>query len=571
MTWLPREYQSLVVEKAINHLRKSYQQPEQIPAFVYLSVGWGKTGLYAFLAKHINKRGGKTLVLARQTKLVSQNSEFAWKAGVPNVVVASEINKGKDPELQYNTVFATEGTVVNRLDTLFKDHQFEFIAIDEVHMFDWEDFLNGGEKSYSKILRHFIALNPKVQIFGGTGSPVRGSQSILGPYWKECLHTCDTNELIDWGWLVKPVFGDPEMFYDYSSLDGELVEYGNADYKEADMDLVSMADATLTHNIMGKLVRGTADRDAVVVFCTSKKHCIEAKVGLLMSGVLEGDIGIITGDTPYAEQDDILSRANAGKCKYVINVGVLTTGVNVPRWSALAILRPIQSLSLFIQIVGRVLRIAPDDADYTKKDALIFDFAGCMDRLGALYSNPILEEAELDRASRKGETMLCPVCDAVNSIYARRCVNHDYWWIFNECGECGAKNDKSARHCSVCDCQLIDPNANLLHKAYTENDLIPVTKMTTNFERNTLTISYHLVNGDIATEMFWPLSDKRHCQNMIKAMVMVQMSGWHDRNMLMRAKTAQQVQSALKALKTPKAITHRINGKGKSVINLKEF
>lgn len=58
---------------------------------------------------------------------------------------------------------------------------------------------------------------------------------------------------------------------------------------------------------------------------------------------------------------------------------------------------------------------------------------------------------------------------------------------------------------------------------------------------------------------------------MIKAMVMAQMSGWHDRNMLIRAKTIQQVNEAVKALKTPKAITHRLNGKGKPVINLKEF
>jgi len=56
-------------------------------------------------------------------------------------------------------------------------------------------------------------------------------------------------------------------------------------------------------------------------------------------------------------------------CKLLINVGVLTEGWDAPDLSLILMARPTKSKGLFIQCVGRGLRIAPD-----KQDCLWIDF-----------------------------------------------------------------------------------------------------------------------------------------------------------------------------------------------------
>ena len=104
----PRDYQLPIIESIINHCRK----PNNDPAFVDISVGGGKTAIYAFIADHVAKKGGKVLVLARQGELVEQNSNFAWKAGVDNSVYSASL---KRKSMYYNTIYGTEGTIARQI------------------------------------------------------------------------------------------------------------------------------------------------------------------------------------------------------------------------------------------------------------------------------------------------------------------------------------------------------------------------------------------------------------------------------------------------------------------------
>ncbi|WP_236516390.1 hypothetical protein, partial [Escherichia coli] len=64
-------------------------------------------------------------------------------------------------------------------------------------------------------------------------------------------------------------------------------------------------------------------------------------------------------------------------------------------------------------------------AGYKKEDHLVLDFSSTMFELGGLYEDPILEEAEAQRAKRSGEQVPCPKCQTMNSPYARRCIGKD--------------------------------------------------------------------------------------------------------------------------------------------------
>ena len=67
----------------------------------------------------------------------------------------------------------------------------------------------------------------------------------------------------------------------------------------------------------------------------------------------------------------LIEDFKAQRFRYLVNVAVLTTGFDAPHVDLIAILRPTESVSLYQQIVGRGLRLAPG-----KTDCLILDYAG---------------------------------------------------------------------------------------------------------------------------------------------------------------------------------------------------
>jgi hypothetical protein len=215
-------------------------------------------------------------------------------------------------------------------------------------------------------------------------------------------------------------------------------------------------------------------------------------------------------------------------------VGVLTTGVNVPWWDTLVFMRPIGTLTLLTQAIGRVLRllIGQDDmpmvardaltaderkeliAASDKPDALVLDYAGVMDRLGKLYENPVLEQAELERAKKEHETILCPECQTENSMHARRCISRDkhgnrceHFWSFRLCPHCQTKNDCVARECRNIECrhELIDPNEKLANKHYRDGEAVPVVSMKMETGRGgALYVKWVLSDGREPIEIYYP-------------------------------------------------------------------
>lgn len=92
-----------------------------------------------------------------------------------------------------------------------------------------------------------------------------------------------------------------------------------------------------------------------------------------------------------------------------MNVAVLTTGFDAPHVDLIAILRPTESVSLYQQIVGRGLRLAPG-----KTDCLILDYAG----------NPHdLYAPEVGTPKGKSDNVpvqvFCPACGFANTFWGK--------------------------------------------------------------------------------------------------------------------------------------------------------
>ena len=578
------EYQEPIHFVTIEHCRSSNE-----PAFVSASVGAGKTINIGFMAKHVVDKGGKVLVLARQGELIEQNSNDAWAIGVKTSIFSASLGK---KSTVFNCVMGTEGTVANHLQDVFSNWLPDCILIDECHMVDWQDALSAEpETQYGKILSHFKALKPKLRIIGYTGSPYRGCDSILGDFWKKQLYEIGTMRLIGMGFLVAPRFGfgDDEHHYDLSEFK-PVGGDGAHDFTAKEMAAMGRKltkELTMTQQIMEQVKQIAQTRNGVLITCASKKHCQQ-----VADCLPAGTWGIITDDTTTKSRKAILDGAKAGDIKYVIQIACLSTGVNVPNWDTLVLLRKIGSLTLLIQLTGRVLRqLKPEHIDkgMTKDDALVLDFTDTFESMGDIYDDPIVNQALAAKKSRREDMIECPDCATLNSKFARRCAGVDakghrceYFWTFSECKSCGTKNDTTAKDCRHCGAVMIDPNAKLLHKAYTDADFKPVkTMIATPVKGDGVMVTYHLDstfmdNGEekpeIAREFLNPFHTAPHVKNMWYRWLQQHAPFPGDKNRIIRNRTNAEVAAAVNEIaEKPTHITHRINQKGYSVINRKKF
>lgn len=576
----PRDYQVAIVEDTLAYLRSSEGTK---PAFFDVTVGGGKTALASFIAENTISKGGRVLGVARIGELVLQNGMFATDFGLPVSYFSASVGAKR---LKHNLVWGTEGTIARALDKEFANWVPDLLIIDECHQLDYEK----DDSQLLRIYSHFKRLNPRLRCLGMTGSPFRGTEYIEGEFWKKCIGRITTEQLIHDGWLVEPHFGWPEHeedSFDFSELEQA---YGGFEFTDEQYDEFRKGDPTLTKRIMAEVVHRTADCDmGVLIFAQSKKHCQE-----VADALPSGSWAIITDDTPEALRAQSLKKAQSGEIKFTINCSVLTTGVNVPRWRTVVYLRRVSSLVLLIQSMGRVLRLFIESgvdmnaltAEQRKEEiaasqkpfARVLDFAGVMDRLGSLYENPLLAEAEYEKAKREGSTIVCPQCNTENSEKARRCrgVDHklercDWFWVSTDCRKCGAKNDVTARDCRLCGEQMIDPNAKLLGKAYSEDEFVKVEKMEVQPTSNGGILFRYILEGE-KPDHGWPFeffnpagseTARRVWYNQI-IKEHVQDNNW--RNKMYAIKSVAGIMKMQAAFDVPTHIAYRINPKGKFVI-----
>lgn len=589
-----RHYQQEAHDKTIAHCKESNE-----PAFHSQSVGAGKSLLLAFIAKHITDKKGRILIIARQGELTSQNSEeYKMIGGKCSIYSASLGMKSTF----YPAVFGTEGTVSRALDTDFAYNEkepkkspgfYHALAIDEAHMVDWQDVIKDEPTTqYGKIIKHLITINPQIRILGYTGSPFRNNCSILGDFWKKQLSDVSTYQLINEGFLVPPVFGFADDDHHYQGLD----KYSPSDNASADdysaKELAAMGreickQKDTTALIMEEVIERTRNRLGVLITCASKKHCEQVAECLPL-----GSWGIVTDSTGSKERKRILDDAKSGKIKYVIQIGCLTTGVNVTRWDCLVFLRKIGSLVQLIQLAGRGLRILKDEQmaqGMEKHDCLMLDYTDTFEAMGKIFDDPIVQSAMAAKGEKEYEVQECPKCATENSEFAVRCRGADssasdgrceHYFKFTMCLACETENAPTARTCRNCDAILIDPNAALTRKAYTDADYKPVIKMRLELAKNggiwvnySLDSTYHkngIEHPEIAREFFDPESKEQFKKSKWWKFISTHIQG----SMFRRTFASMKPDACIKnqsMLDVPTHITHRINDKGFSVINRKKF
>ena len=218
-------------------------------------------------------------------------------------------------------------------------------------------FIDEAHHARARTYRQIVQSYPDAKIIGLTATPCRKDGRGLGGTFDVIIECPQVRALVDLGHLVRTLVFAP------STPDLKGVQTRQGDYVEA--QLAARVDRP---ELVGDIVshwHRLAERRKTVVFATSVAHSIHLKDEFIKTGVRAEHID---GKTPKDERGEILRRLSAGEIELVTNCMVLTEGWDQPDVACCVLARPTKSLGLYRQMVGRVLRPAPN-----KTDALILD------------------------------------------------------------------------------------------------------------------------------------------------------------------------------------------------------
>ena len=508
----------------VNKLRTRLKEVTH-PLLVNMSVGSGKSVCIAELLLVIERAGWRALCLTLSSTLIQQNADtYKLQKGKCGIYCAGLNAK----DFENPVIFATPHSVCKniRKEGDISRQPFNLIVVDEAHNINPHD----RASMFMRILNHYGLKAQTDQypyrVVGLTGTPYRGKAiSIVGEeaYFKEEICSISSKWLIDNKYLVPPIFGKTNLpSFDMKNIRvNKMGKFNHKDLQEA----VDKNDR-LTGLIMKELIEVVeTGRQGAFIFASTIKHAEEC-----MRSLPPDQSACITGDTPHEERKEILTLAREGIIKYLVNVATLLVGVDVPNFDVCAWLRPTESLTLYTQGIGRVLRLSEG-----KVSCVVLDYAGNVDRHGDI-DDPLINEALQPKEKDDPDYCIkCHDCNTLNTETARRCIGVinkkrcEHYFVFKECevAECGAKNDITARQCRKCGTEIIDPNEKLRNKTntltldvlearywisvqgYTSNPIINVKYRTAQAH----VFEAYFTNSDKAKNFFYGRFLKQHVPN----------------------------------------------------------
>ncbi len=235
----------------------------------------------------------------------------------------------------------------------------DLVVIDEAH--------RTMAKEWNKAIDFFIS-NPKAQLIGLTATPGASGDSNESRYLSHFFESTKISLVDSLGvtintpvrYLQKQEFlADVSNIPVYTNYDIEIKDedykqfarYGESKFNHILSDLTRHPGR---NKILIKQIEDLNSKSqSILIFACSVEHCYIIQSILLSRGIHSYSI---TGGTPKAFREKYIAQFKNGSIKILINFGVLTTGFDAPITNTVIIARPVFSIVLYSQMIGRALR-----------------------------------------------------------------------------------------------------------------------------------------------------------------------------------------------------------------------
>ena len=335
-----RDYQEAAIVKLREHIAAGRKR-----MILQMPTGAGKTATAASIIRSALGRGKRVIFTVPAISLITQTIESFRRDGITEIGVMQG---------QHELTDADQPVQICSVQTLARRFipNADLVIIDEAHVvFDlYKRWLNDSEWS-------------KVPFIGLSATPwTKG----LGKLWGELVIGTTTQKLIDEGHLSKFRVFAP------SKPDLEKVKTIAGDYDIAGLEK-AMNQSKLVADIVETWIK-LGEYRPTLCFAVNRAHAQNICDSFNRAGI---PAAYVDGETPLDERDELSQQFKRGEFKVICNVGVMTTGVDLPFVSCLILARPTKSEMLYCQIVGRGLRRSAG-----KTDCLILDHSDTTARLG---------------------------------------------------------------------------------------------------------------------------------------------------------------------------------------------
>ena len=340
---------NVMQEEALCQLRDLRMQNKN-KALIISATGTGKTYLCAFDVREYNPK--KCLYIVHRETILKKSLE-----SFKNVIGDNEeygVYSGNTKQKESRFLFSMIQTVSRHLEE-FDPEEFDYIVIDEAHHIQNED-----TTTYKKVLSYF---KPKF-LLGLTATPERtDSYNIYKDFDNNIAYEIRLSQALEMNLLC------PFHYYGVAdiSIDGKPINDNTAFNKLVSLERIKWIDKKLkVYSMKRNDIRG-------LIFCS---RVDEAK---LLSEQLN-NIGYktlaLSGEDSELIRTQAINRLEKEKTDedsidYILTVDIFNEGIDIPSVNQVVMLRPTQSVIVYIQQLGRGLRL------HSRKDFLtVIDFIG---------------------------------------------------------------------------------------------------------------------------------------------------------------------------------------------------
>ena len=431
-------------QEALDAIKTAFR--EQPNVLLQAATGAGKTILFSALIRdYLTQYPGvvRIMIAAHRQTLVQQAVDKllkVWPEGASQIGIAcSSLSSRTD--FSKPVVVGTIQTIARQLNKM-ELGRCNVLIIDEVHMVPPMAEKGKEPSQYEQVINRLRHFDPRARILGVTATPYRlnwgyiyGDVKTQDPsrnWFPDLTYSIDIATLREQGYLCEL----EKWGHSAPDLSHVSISKANGDYKENELS-AEMSREVHLESAVNAVREYASDRKHIVVFAVTIEHAELLSERFRQSGYRSA---FVHSKMPDGQVAATLAAFANGSVNVLVNVGKLTEGWDCPQTDCVVLCRPTKSAALYVQMVGRGLRIAEG-----KDKCLMLDLAGCLEEHGA-PEDPVVK----NKPPKKTEWIECPSCGKENEASAIECASCHWLLQSKTCKKCGSENRVDAVMCAYC-------------------------------------------------------------------------------------------------------------------------
>ena len=345
--------------KAEREIHNSYRN------LVVAATGTGKTVVAAFDYKRfVQENPGQLnrLLFVAHRKEILQQSRDCFRAILKDYNFGSLMVGGSSPESLDHLFVSIQSLNSRELTSISNPDHYDFIIIDEFH--------HAAAPSYEELLTYY---HPRI-LLGLTATPERPDGKNVFQYFNGRISAeLRLNEAIE-----RKLLSPFHYFGVTDTVSLQNVQWTAGKYDQKQLDNLYVFESAQAQRRVGNIIRAIdnycTDRADIIGlgFCVSKDHARYMADNFNQAGVAAE---YLVAESEESVRSTVKQRLVNKEIKFIFVVDLYNEGVDIPEINTVLFLRPTESLTVFIQQLGRGLRLCEG------KEALtVLDFVGQANR-----------------------------------------------------------------------------------------------------------------------------------------------------------------------------------------------